>query len=150
MSGRRCSETADNHWSASDPLLGERTGCNVVDHGEAIGTLVDDTAIRDPLTREVFEMRSTVRAAVPAATAMHDLADLGYRFTIRAEQPAVSEAESFFPHRERLLTIRVDVDASVRLDEHTFDDPGRPRAVRTPRREEHSSLDLGTRLTRTQ
>jgi len=95
-------------------------------------------------------MRSTVRAAVPAATAMDDLADLGYRFAIGPKNCAVSESESFFPHRESSLTIRADVDASVCLDEHTLDDPSRYRAVRAPCREEDSVLDLSSGTARDQ
>jgi hypothetical protein len=128
----------------------ERTCLDVVDHREAIRTLVDDTAIWNPLTREVFDMCSTVRAAVPAATAMYDLANIGYRFAIGPEKCAVSESKSFFPHRESSLTIRADVDASVRLVEHTLDDPSRYRALRAPRREEDSSLDLGSGFARDQ
>jgi hypothetical protein len=87
-------------------------------------------------------MRSTVRDAVPAATAMYDLADLGYRFAIGPKKCAVSESKSLFPHWESSLTIRADVDASVRLDEHTLDDRSRCSAVCAPRREEDSGLDL--------
>ena len=132
-------------WSGTDclgrrNLLRERTCFDVVDHREAIRTPVDDTAIWNPLTREVFDMRSTVRAAVPAASAMYDLADLGYRFAIGPEKCAVSESKSFFPHWESSLTIRADVDASVRLVEHTLDDPSRYRALRAPRREEDTGV----------
>ena len=95
-------------------------------------------------------MRSTVRAAVPAATAMYDLADLGYRFTIGPKKSAVSESEPFFPYRESSLTIRSDVDASVCLDEHTLNNRKRYRAVRAPRGEEDSGLDLGSGFTRDQ
>ena len=42
----------------------------VVDHREPIRALVDDASIWNPLTREVFDMRSTIRAAVPAAPAV--------------------------------------------------------------------------------
>jgi hypothetical protein len=81
---------------------------------------------------------------------MYDVADLGSRFTIGPKKCAVSESESFFPHRESSLTIRADVDASVRLDEHTLNDPTRYRAVRAPRREEDSVLDLGSGFARDQ
>jgi hypothetical protein len=128
----------------------ERTCFDVVDQREAIRALVDDASIWNPFTRKIFDMRSTVRAAVPAATAMYDLADFGYRFAIGPKKCAVSESESFFPHWESSLTVRADVDASVRLDEHTLDDRSRCIAVRAPRREEDSGLDLGSRFARDQ
>jgi hypothetical protein len=89
-------------------------------------------------------MLSTGCTAVPAATAMYDLADLGNRVPVGLKKCAVSESESFFPHRESALTIRADVDASVRFVEYTLDDPSRYCAVRASRREEDSGLDLGS------
>jgi hypothetical protein len=131
-------------------LLCERTCFNVVDHREAIRALVNDASIWNPLTRKIFDMRSTAPAPVPVATAMYDLADLGYRFAIGPKKCAVSESESFFPHWESSLTIRADVDASVRLDEHTLDDRSRYRALRAPGREEDSGLGLGSGFARDQ
>ncbi len=81
-------------------LLRERTGHNVINKGEAIRTLIEDAAIWNLLIREVFDMCSTFRATVVAATAMHDLADLGYRFTIGPQQRAVNEPEPFLPDRK--------------------------------------------------
>ena len=127
-------------------LLRERTSCNFVDHSEAIGTLIDDASLGNQLPGEVFEMRATLRAAIPAATAVHDVADLGDRSTVRSEQRAVREAQSSLPHKERSSTVRLDVHTSIRLDEDALDDCQRSVTVGIPRREEDSALDAGPRL----